>query len=41
MTVEVYHEPLCRRYYASRCSCAYFFFALVSAVAIVVPFFLA
>jgi transmembrane protein 231 len=39
--VEVYHEPLARRYYASRFSCAYFFFLLVGLVAIVVPFFLA
>lgn len=40
MTVEVYHEPLCRRYYASRCSCAYFLFSLVALVALVLPFFL-
>ena len=32
MAVEVYHEPLCRRYYASRCSCAYFFFLLIALV---------
>lgn len=41
MAVQVYHESLCRRYYASRFSCAYFFFVLVGAVALVVPFFLA
>ena len=41
MAVEVYHEPLCRRYYASRCSCAYFFFLLVALVGLILPFFLA
>ena len=41
MAVQVYHESLCRRYYASRFSCAYFFFCLVGGVALVVPFFLA
>ena len=39
--VEVYHESLCRRYYASRFSCAYLFFVVVGLVAITVPFFLA
>jgi len=41
MAVEVYHEPLCRRYYASRCSCAYFFFLLIALVGLILPFFLA
>ena len=32
---------MCRRYYASRCSCAYFFFLLIALVGLILPFFLA
>eukprot|EP00632_Arachnochrysis_sp_CCMP2950_P014664 CAMPEP_0185695460 /NCGR_PEP_ID=MMETSP1164-20130828/4537_1 /TAXON_ID=1104430 /ORGANISM="Chrysoreinhardia sp, Strain CCMP2950" /LENGTH=334 /DNA_ID=CAMNT_0028362319 /DNA_START=1 /DNA_END=1005 /DNA_ORIENTATION=+ len=41
MAVEVYHEALCRRYYAARWSFAYAFVVLVAATLVVVPFFVA
>ena len=37
----IFTTPLPKRYYASRISCAYFFFVLVGLVALTVPFFLA
>ncbi|KAJ8600718.1 hypothetical protein CTAYLR_003929 [Chrysophaeum taylorii] len=39
--IEVYHEPVCRRYYAARLSCAYVFFLCVVACLAILPFFLA
>ena len=39
--VQVYNTALHRRYYASRCSCAYCLFLIVASVALVLPFFMA
>ena len=41
MAIQVYHEPLCRRYYASRASCAYLFYVFTTFVLLSLPFFLA
>jgi len=41
MAIQVYHEPLCRRYYASRASCAYLFYAFTTFLLLSLPFFLA
>lgn len=38
---EIYSEPLRRRYFASRCSCAYAFYLACAIVLIILPFFMA
>ena len=41
MPVEVFQEPIRRKYYCRHFSCAYLFFLLTVAVGVILPFFLA
>jgi len=41
MPVEVFQEPLRRKYYTSHFSCGYFFFLLTITIGVILPFFLA
>jgi hypothetical protein len=40
MSVELYQEPIRRRYYASYYSCSYLFFLLSVWILVALPFFL-